>query len=309
AAGTIPAALRPLVSRYGPAAAGGVLEGLTEGTLAYEEARKTGKSVGESSLRAMGAGAATAASSAFFGQAMIRGVGGPGIKGVKEAAKRVGVGAAAGGVEETTQSITTPLALGEVPDLGELITSFVAGGFAGGGISTVGAGIEQYADRGVSGVPDVVRRMGQGPEAAAREQHYETLGLGLGATQEDIRRAYLEKAIKYHPDMNQGDTAAGEQFRSVLDAYEALKETPAKPEVSQQPEARPEPAAAPEVTRKAASAEPAKRPAPIRAKLHGLAEPPAQIEAEPAPAKPEAPADVQLPPEELASPAQPVEAR
>jgi len=52
--------------------------------------------------------------------------------------------------------------------------------------------------------------------------HYDTLGLKPDAGSEEVRKAYRALALKYHPDKNQGDDDAAQQFRSVLEAYQAL---------------------------------------------------------------------------------------
>jgi len=48
----------------------------------------------------------------------------------------------------------------------------------------------------------------------------ETLGLVGKIGEQDIKRAYYKKALKYHPDKYKGDN--GEQFRRVKTAYEYL---------------------------------------------------------------------------------------
>lgn len=57
--------------------------------------------------------------------------------------------------------------------------------------------------------------------SASQPDHYVTLGVLRDATQEEIRRAYLEAAQRLHPDKN---VAAGETeiFLSVQQAYEVL---------------------------------------------------------------------------------------
>jgi hypothetical protein len=52
--------------------------------------------------------------------------------------------------------------------------------------------------------------------------HYEVLGLRRDATQVAIKRAYRRLAKKHHPDRNPGDPEAGERFKMISAAYEAL---------------------------------------------------------------------------------------
>ncbi len=51
---------------------------------------------------------------------------------------------------------------------------------------------------------------------------YEVLGLDRGATETDVRAAYLRLAKKHHPDKNPGDKASEWIFKEVQSAYESL---------------------------------------------------------------------------------------
>src|SRR5688572_12492510 len=51
---------------------------------------------------------------------------------------------------------------------------------------------------------------------------YIVLGVGHGATEADIKRAYRRLARRYHPDINPGDHVAEARFRQILHAYETL---------------------------------------------------------------------------------------
>ncbi len=57
---------------------------------------------------------------------------------------------------------------------------------------------------------------------AQRKDYYETLGVGRDASQDDIRKAYRRMARKYHPDLNPGDKAAEDKFKSVSEANDIL---------------------------------------------------------------------------------------
>ena len=52
---------------------------------------------------------------------------------------------------------------------------------------------------------------------------YELLGVSRTATEDEVRRAYLKLAHKYHPDKTGGDKAAEEKLKEINGAYDILK--------------------------------------------------------------------------------------
>ncbi|MGP8214926.1 MAG: molecular chaperone DnaJ [Bacteroidia bacterium] len=58
----------------------------------------------------------------------------------------------------------------------------------------------------------------------AKRDFYEILGVGKGATTEEIKKAYRQKALQYHPDRNPGDKKAEDNFKEAAEAYEVLSD-------------------------------------------------------------------------------------
>lgn len=56
------------------------------------------------------------------------------------------------------------------------------------------------------------------------QDYYELLGVSRDASKEEIKRSYRKLAVRYHPDKNQGDKKAEDQFKKISEAYEALSD-------------------------------------------------------------------------------------
>ena len=54
--------------------------------------------------------------------------------------------------------------------------------------------------------------------------YYEELGVGRDASDADLKRAYRQLAMQYHPDKNPGDKAAEDRFKQVSEAYAVLSD-------------------------------------------------------------------------------------
>jgi molecular chaperone DnaJ len=59
---------------------------------------------------------------------------------------------------------------------------------------------------------------------AARPDYYKVLGVGKGASDQEIKKAYRKLARKYHPDQNHGDKAAEERFKEISQAHDVLSD-------------------------------------------------------------------------------------
>ena len=58
-----------------------------------------------------------------------------------------------------------------------------------------------------------------------KRDYYEVLGMGRGASADEIKKAYKKLAFKYHPDKNQGkEKESEEKFKEVSEAYEVLSD-------------------------------------------------------------------------------------
>ena len=56
------------------------------------------------------------------------------------------------------------------------------------------------------------------------QDYYATLGVARDATPEQIKKAYRKKALECHPDRNQDNPQAEEEFKCVSEAYEVLSD-------------------------------------------------------------------------------------
>jgi len=58
----------------------------------------------------------------------------------------------------------------------------------------------------------------------SKRDYYEVLGIGKGADEKEIKKAYRRVAMKYHPDRNPDDAGAEDKFKEASEAYEVLSD-------------------------------------------------------------------------------------
>jgi molecular chaperone DnaJ len=61
-------------------------------------------------------------------------------------------------------------------------------------------------------------------DSMAKRDYYEVLGVGKGASADDIKRSYRRLAMKHHPDKNPGNNEAEAKFKECAEAYEVLSD-------------------------------------------------------------------------------------
>lgn len=62
----------------------------------------------------------------------------------------------------------------------------------------------------------------------SKKDYYEVLGVSRSASEQEIKKAYRQLALKFHPDKNQGDKTAEARFKEAAEAYSVLSDSKKK---------------------------------------------------------------------------------
>jgi len=67
----------------------------------------------------------------------------------------------------------------------------------------------------------------------SKKDYYDTLGVTKNSSPDEIKKAYRNLAMKYHPDRNQGDKKAETKFKEASEAYQVLSDPKKKSQYDQ----------------------------------------------------------------------------
>ncbi len=59
---------------------------------------------------------------------------------------------------------------------------------------------------------------------STKRDYYEILNVSRNATDNELKAAYRQLALKYHPDRNPDDKSAEENFKEAAEAYAVLRD-------------------------------------------------------------------------------------
>ena len=67
----------------------------------------------------------------------------------------------------------------------------------------------------------------------SKEDYYNTLGVDRSSSDDEIKKAYRKKSMKFHPDSNKVDKGAEKEFKKINEAYYILKDKEKKAQYDQ----------------------------------------------------------------------------
>src|SRR5438309_11731989 len=67
----------------------------------------------------------------------------------------------------------------------------------------------------------------------AKRDYYEVLGINKNSSEQEIKKAYRQMALKYHPDKNPSNKEAEDKFKEAAEAYEVLSDSQKKAKYDQ----------------------------------------------------------------------------
>jgi molecular chaperone DnaJ len=59
---------------------------------------------------------------------------------------------------------------------------------------------------------------------STKRDYYEILKVSRNATDDELKAAYRQLALKYHPDRNPDNKSAEDKFKEAAEAYEVLRD-------------------------------------------------------------------------------------
>jgi DnaJ family protein C protein 3 len=86
---------------------------------------------------------------------------------------------------------------------------------------------EQHAEQGDRELADDIRKAEAALKQSKQKDYYKILGVSRRAKAKEIKKAYREKALQWHPDKHSGEEEkekAETQFQLVAEAYEVLSD-------------------------------------------------------------------------------------
>src|SRR5271157_2477327 len=57
------------------------------------------------------------------------------------------------------------------------------------------------------------------------KNYYEALDIDRSASEDDIKKAFRQMSLKYHPDRNPGDQAAENKYKEITEAFSVLSDS------------------------------------------------------------------------------------